>query len=78
MLTGVRRSAGGATLFVCATFLACSPTDSTRGWECIAPANAGGEWSVLFDSPIAIVLWVMVILSLIAPFVLKRKDVPIG
>jgi len=46
MLTGVRRSAGGATLFVCATFLACSPIDSTRGWECIAPANAGGGWDM--------------------------------
>ncbi|MBT3774476.1 MAG: tripartite tricarboxylate transporter permease, partial [Gemmatimonadales bacterium] len=43
-----------------------------------AMALSGGEWNVLFDSPIAIALWVMAILSLIAPLVLKRKDVPIG
>ena len=43
-----------------------------------AMALSGGEWNVLFDSPIAIALWVMAILSLIAPLVVKRKDVPIG
>lgn len=27
-------------------FTACQPTDVSRGWECIAPANAGGGWDL--------------------------------
>lgn len=26
--------------------MACSPPADTRGWECIAPANAGGGWDL--------------------------------
>lgn len=39
---------GGRRLGLCAAFLsfACSPTSDTRGWECIAPANAGGGWDL--------------------------------
>ena len=25
---------------------ACSPSEVSRGWECIAPANAGGGWDL--------------------------------
>ena len=29
-----------------AWFVACAPRDASRGWECIAPANAGGGWDL--------------------------------
>ena len=35
-------AAGCATLLT----LSCSPTADARGWECIAPANAGGGWDL--------------------------------
>lgn len=28
------------------TVMACSPSEVSRGWECIAPANAGGGWDL--------------------------------
>lgn len=34
-----------AAAFVTLT-LACSPPSDARGWECIAPANAGGGWDL--------------------------------
>ena len=37
-----------------------------------AMALSGGEWSVLFDSPIAITLWCLALASLAAPVVLNR------
>lgn len=33
-------------LFVVALLAACQPTQTERGWECIAPANAGGGWDL--------------------------------
>jgi putative tricarboxylic transport membrane protein len=36
-----------------------------------ALALSGGEWSILFDSPIAIALWVLALLSLLSPFVCR-------
>lgn len=35
----------GATLVVAVT-LSCVPPEATRGWECIAPAAAGGGWDL--------------------------------
>jgi putative tricarboxylic transport membrane protein len=37
-----------------------------------AMALSGGEWSVLFDSGIAITLWVLALASLLAPTILRR------
>ena len=37
-----------------------------------AMALSGGEWSVLFDSPIALTLWAMAGVSLVAPALLRR------
>jgi putative tricarboxylic transport membrane protein len=37
-----------------------------------AMALSGGEWAVLFDSPIAITLWGLAAVSLLAPFALRR------
>jgi putative tricarboxylic transport membrane protein len=37
-----------------------------------ALALSGGEWSILFDSPIAIALWVLAAASLFAPLLLNR------
>ncbi len=38
-----------------------------------ALALSGGEWSILFDSPIAIVLWVLAAASLFSPLLLRRR-----
>lgn len=40
----VARAAAG--LSALAVLSACQPTDVDRGWECIAPANAGGGWDL--------------------------------
>lgn len=37
-----------------------------------AMALSGGDWRVLFDSPIAVTLWAMALASLAAPLVLRR------
>ena len=37
-----------------------------------AMALSGGDWGVLFDSPIALVLWGLAALSLLAPLLLRR------
>jgi putative tricarboxylic transport membrane protein len=37
-----------------------------------AMALSDGEWQILFDSPIAIALWLMALVSLVAPTVLRR------
>ena len=37
-----------------------------------AMALSGGEWGVLFDSPIALTLWALALASLVAPTVLAR------
>ena len=37
-------------------------------------ALSGGDWSVLFDSPIAIALWVLALASLAAPAVMRRMS----
>ena len=37
-----------------------------------AMALSGGEWGVLFDSPIALTLWAMAGVSLVAPALLRR------
>jgi putative tricarboxylic transport membrane protein len=37
-----------------------------------AMALSGGEWAILFDSPIAIALWVLAFASLVAPALLAR------
>ena len=37
-----------------------------------AMALSGGEWGVLFDSPVAITLWCLALVSLAAPVVLNR------
>jgi putative tricarboxylic transport membrane protein len=37
-----------------------------------AMSLSGGEWGVLFDSPIAVSLWVLALLSLVAPPLLAR------
>jgi putative tricarboxylic transport membrane protein len=39
-------------------------------------ALSGGDWSVLFDSPIAIALWVLAAASLAAPILLRRIATP--
>jgi len=43
-----------------------------------AIALSGGDWSVLFDSPIAITLWGLALASLMAPVLLRRwtNDLP--
>jgi len=41
-----------------------------------AMALSGGDWRILFDSPIAITLWVLALASLLAPALLARKGVP--
>ncbi|MGB1778080.1 MAG: tripartite tricarboxylate transporter permease [Longimicrobiales bacterium] len=43
-----------------------------------AIALSGGDWSVLFDSPIAITLWGLALASLLAPVLLRRwtDDLP--
>ena len=33
-------------VLVCLMLAACSPVEDDRGWECIAPANAGGGWDL--------------------------------
>ncbi len=38
-----------------------------------AMALSGGEWAVLFDSPVAITLWIMAIASLTIPPILARR-----
>ncbi len=38
-----------------------------------ALALSGGEWSILFDSPIAIVLWVLAAVSLFSPLVFRPR-----
>ena len=43
-----------------------------------AMALSGGEWTVLFDSPIAITLWVLALVSLLAPTLLARRGVSLG
>ena len=40
-----RRRAAAAASFAMVV-LACSPTSDARGWECVAPANAGGGWDL--------------------------------
>jgi putative tricarboxylic transport membrane protein len=44
-----------------------------------AMSLSGGEWGVLFDSPIALTLWLMAAASLLAPLALRRltKDLPV-
>ena len=37
-----------------------------------ALALSGGEWSILFDSPIAIVLWVLAAVSLLSPLLMRK------
>jgi putative tricarboxylic transport membrane protein len=37
-----------------------------------AMALSGGDWSVLFDSPIALTLWALAAVSLVAPALLRR------
>ena len=37
-----------------------------------ALALSGGEWSILFDSPIAIVLWILAAVSLFSPLLLRK------
>jgi putative tricarboxylic transport membrane protein len=37
-----------------------------------ALALSGGEWSILFDSPIAVVLWLLAAASLFSPLLLRR------
>ncbi len=42
-----------------------------------ALALSGGEWSILFDSPIAIVLWILAAVSLLSPLTqLPRLTTP--
>lgn len=41
-----RRGPARYATLVLASALACSPPVDTRGWECIAPANAGGGWDL--------------------------------
>ena len=38
-----------------------------------AMALSGGEWSVLVDSPVAVLLWIMAIASLVVPPLLARR-----
>jgi len=39
-----------------------------------AMALSGGDWKVLFDSPIAITLWVLAAASLVVPALLWRRE----
>jgi len=39
-------------------------------------ALSGGDWGVLFDSPIAIALWILALASLAAPILLRRIATP--
>ncbi len=43
-----------------------------------AMALSGGDWRVLFDSPMAITLWILAVASLVAPALLRRvtADLP--
>lgn len=43
-----------------------------------AMALSGGEWGVLFDSPIAITLWVLALASLAAPLALAKLAPPVS
>lgn len=38
-----------------------------------AMALSGGDWGVLFDSPVALVLWAMALVSLVGPVILARR-----
>ncbi len=42
----MRRQAGGLAPSLALALLACSPSVDARGWECIAPAGAGGGWDL--------------------------------
>jgi putative tricarboxylic transport membrane protein len=43
-----------------------------------AMSLSGGEWSILFDSPIAITLWVLALASLVVPpFLARRTRLPL-
>jgi putative tricarboxylic transport membrane protein len=37
-----------------------------------AMALSGGDWSILFESPIALTLWALAAASLVAPALLRR------
>jgi putative tricarboxylic transport membrane protein len=37
-----------------------------------AMALSGGDWSILFDSPIALTLWALAAMSLVTPALLRR------
>lgn len=41
-----RRMPVGFTALVAVSLATCTPADSARAWECIAPANAGGGWDL--------------------------------
>lgn len=41
-----RALARGRIAIVALGLAACMPAEGTRGWECIAPANAGGGWDL--------------------------------
>ncbi|MSR21487.1 MAG: tripartite tricarboxylate transporter substrate binding protein [Gemmatimonadetes bacterium] len=41
-----RRSLGVALAAAALPWLACVPSPEARGWECLAPANAGGGWDL--------------------------------
>ncbi|MDA0310953.1 MAG: tripartite tricarboxylate transporter substrate-binding protein [Gemmatimonadetes bacterium] len=43
---GIRIVRRRAALTAIALVVGCSPQENTRGWECIAPANAGGGWDL--------------------------------
>ena len=42
----MNRAAGVAALAAAVLFGGCEPPDTSRGWECIAPAAAGGGWDL--------------------------------
>ena len=48
MIVPHRRRAVHATILAVATlsWLACEPSQEARGWECLAPAAAGGGWDL--------------------------------
>lgn len=41
-----RRTSSALVAAAALTTLACAPPSDARGWECLAPANAGGGWDL--------------------------------
>ena len=46
MFASLRFWSGTTTSLLALSISACAPASTDRGWECVAPANAGGGWDL--------------------------------